>query len=181
MTTIKNCLKRNKVKFWVQSSYSVYIVRSTVHLSYIFQVFSRRRRVVFSLRTQSFTYFIVASQGQRRNKSNEGRRDEGSNVYSVLAEKGGCRAKYQWAILQSKQDGTRHGLSPSECNKLFPVVQHFSFLSWAGVTLAVSPLAGTTLLQTSAPMSLPSASCALCMSGLQTGGRKAILRVKERI
>lgn len=70
-------------------------------------------------------------------------------------EEGGYGAKYQPTILQSKQDGARHGLSSSECNKLFPVVQRFSFLpSWAGVTLIVS-LPPEHIASDSAPMSLP--------------------------
>lgn len=81
-----------------------------------------------------------------------GRRDEGSNVYNRAERWEGGRerrdegegTKYQRTILQSKQDGGCHGLSSSECNKLFRVVvQRFP----PGVT----PRSFSSKLQRAAP------------------------------
>lgn len=88
-------------------------------------------------------------QGQRQDKSNDG---ETRGVKRLQRpRKGGSGAKYQRTILQSKQDGARHGLSSSECNKLFPVVQHFPLLPrpppCAGVAFRASLLAEHTASQ----------------------------------
>lgn len=104
-------------------------------------------------------------------------------------KEGGYGAKYQQTILQSKQDGARHGLSSSECNKLFLLVQHFVFLPfWAGVTLTVS-LTVKHIAPDSTPMSLPPFSTLTpphrvvppgsCSTKLRTDKRNAISRAKE--
>ena len=44
-------------------------------------------------------------------------------------QEGNYEAEYQRAILQSKHDEASQGLSSSECNKLFLLIQPFSFHS----------------------------------------------------